>query len=57
MTEDGGRRTGWEWHFPVVKAGKVHDGDSFKLLLDMGFSVEAEQPVRLEGVDAPEHRG
>jgi hypothetical protein len=32
----------------------VHDGDTIKLLIDLGFDARAEKWIRLAGVHAPE---
>ena len=36
---------------------KVIDGDTFDLLIDLGFHVFVEKRIRLDGVDTPEVRG
>jgi micrococcal nuclease len=32
----------------------VHDGDSFKVVIDLGFGLFSKQDVRIYGIDAPE---
>lgn len=36
---------------------RVIDGDTWVLLVDLGFTAKVEVPVRLAGVDTPETRG
>ena len=36
---------------------RVIDGDTWVLLVDLGFTVRVEIPVRLAGIDTPEVRG
>lgn len=36
---------------------RVIDGDTIVVRLDLGFSVHAEQTLRLHGINAPEPRG
>ena len=36
---------------------KVVDGDTFDLLIDLGYHVFIEKRIRLDGVDTPEVRG
>ena len=45
------------WKFPVYSVLGNYDGDTFKLLLDLGYSVHRKVTVRLIGVDTPELRG
>jgi endonuclease YncB( thermonuclease family) len=33
---------------------RVIDGDTYEIMLDLGFNIFAEQTIRLEGVDTPE---
>ena len=35
----------------------VHDGDTFKATVDLGFTVKAEQTFRMFGINAPELKG
>lgn len=41
-------------HYPVARVLEVHDGDTVKLDVDLGFSVHTHAWVRLKGVRAPE---
>jgi endonuclease YncB( thermonuclease family) len=36
------------------KVLKVHDGDTFEILIELGFGVEQMFKVRLDGIDTPE---
>lgn len=38
-----------------AKVLRVIDGDTFEVLVDVGFHIEAHMPLRLAHVDAPEH--
>ena len=40
-----------------IKLERVIDGDTFVVLVDLGFDTLARRTCRLEGVDAPEVRG
>lgn len=33
---------------------RIIDGDTYEMLVDLGFGVHAKQTIRLEGVDTPE---
>ena len=44
--------TGWTW--PVARVAEVHDGDTLKLDIDLGFSTHVLVWVRLMDVRAPE---
>jgi endonuclease YncB( thermonuclease family) len=44
--------TGWIW--PVARVVEVHDGDTLKLAVSLGFDVWAHPWVRLANVRAPE---
>ena len=37
-----------------AKVTSVHDGDTFKATVDLGFSVFVEQTFRMQGINAPE---
>ncbi len=41
-------------HYPVARIVDVHDGDTLKLDVDLGFSTHAYVWIRLKGVRAPE---
>jgi hypothetical protein len=41
-------------HYPVARVVQVHDGDTLKLDVDLGFSTHAYIWVRLKDVRAPE---
>ena len=41
-------------HYPVARVVTVHDGDTIRLDVDLGFSVHSYVWVRLRGVRAPE---
>ena len=45
-----------EWKFPA-KLDENYDGDTFKLELDIGFSLRHYVSIRLHAVDTPELRG
>lgn len=49
--------TGKYWEFPVRRIVKFIDGDSIRLLVDVGFRMYKEVDVRINGVDTPEIRG
>lgn len=40
-----------------AKVTAVHDGDTFKATVDLGFSVLVEQTFRMQGINAPELKG
>jgi endonuclease YncB( thermonuclease family) len=40
--------------YPVARVVEVHDGDTLKLDVDLGFSCHAWAWIRLKGVGAPE---
>jgi micrococcal nuclease len=40
-----------------AKVTDVHDGDTFKATVDLGFSTYAEQTFRMQGINAPELKG
>jgi endonuclease YncB( thermonuclease family) len=42
------------WQWPVAKVVEVHDGDTIKLAVSLGFEIWAHVWVRLLGVRAPE---
>jgi endonuclease YncB( thermonuclease family) len=44
--------TGWTW--PIAQVTDVHDGDTLKLDVDLGFSTHEHVWVRLLDVRAPE---
>lgn len=39
------------------KVTDAYDGDTVKLVLDLGFSVKMKMTLRLAGIDTPELRG
>jgi endonuclease YncB( thermonuclease family) len=41
----------WQGKAEVLE---VHDGDTFKVFVDLGFSIYARIPVRVHGINAPE---
>lgn len=41
-------------HYPIARVVEVHDGDTLKLDVDLGFSTHTYVWVRLKGVRAPE---
>jgi len=41
-------------HYPVARVVDVHDGDTLKLDVDLGFATHAYVWIRLKGVRAPE---
>ncbi len=41
-------------HYPVAQVLTVHDGDTIRLLVDVGFSTLCRVWIRLKGVRAPE---
>ena len=41
-------------HYPVARIVEIHDGDTFRIDVDCGFSVHAYVWVRLLDVRAPE---
>ena len=38
----------------MAKLGRVVDGDTMDVVIDLGFYVELRERVRLEGIDTPE---
>jgi hypothetical protein len=45
----------WEYRASLSPAtGAVHDGDTVRLLIDLGFDVRADKWIRLADVAAPE---
>ena len=46
-----------EWRFPILAVRSNYDGDTFALVLDLGFGMRATHTVRLDGIDTPEIRG
>jgi micrococcal nuclease len=43
--------------YPIIEVVKIHDGDTVKIKLDVGFNMTAEYSVRINGVDTPEVTG
>ena len=43
--------------FPILRVVKVIDGDSLRLVVDLGFHIRRQVDVRLIGLDTPEPRG
>lgn len=43
-------------HIYQAKIAEVIDGDTFDLVIDLGFGVFTQQRMRLYGIDAPEMR-
>lgn len=41
-------------HYPVARVVEVHDGDTIRLDVDLGFSTHHYPWIRLKGVRAPE---
>jgi endonuclease YncB( thermonuclease family) len=41
-------------HYPLARVVEIHDGDTLKLDVDLGFSCHAWAWVRLKSVRAPE---
>lgn len=44
------------YYYRVKEVVSVHDGDSCRLVIDMGFKMYAEHPCRLARIDTPEMR-
>ena len=42
------------WAWPEAKVLNIHDGDSLKLAISLGFDVHVHVWIRLAGVRAPE---
>jgi hypothetical protein len=42
--------------YPVARVLDVHDGDTLRVLIDLGFGVLTRQWIRLQNVRAPELR-
>ena len=40
----------------MVKVGRVVDGDTVDVIIDLGFSIHHKARVRLLGIDTPESR-
>lgn len=45
------------FEFPIHSIIKIIDGDSLRLLVDLGFKLRIEADIRINGVDTPEVRG
>ncbi len=44
------------YYYRVKEVVSVYDGDSLRIVIDMGFKMYAEHPVRLARIDTPEMR-
>lgn len=44
----------WKWRYPA-RLGRVIDGDTVFLNLDMGMTISRSGSYRLYGINAPEH--
>jgi len=47
----------WKQYLYKAKVTKVVDGDTFDVLIDLGFKVHLHHRIRLVNVDTPEIRG
>jgi len=45
------------YEYKVVDIVSIYDGDTMKVILDLGFSITSKQTLRLYGINAPEMRG
>lgn len=45
------------WTYPVIGITKVVDGDTVRVVIDLGFGVLKKVEVRVSGIDTPETRG
>ena len=45
------------YEYRVLDVVSIYDGDTMKVILDLGFSITAKQTLRLYGINAPEMRG
>jgi endonuclease YncB( thermonuclease family) len=43
--------------YPITEIIKIHDGDTVKVSLDLGFNLTIEYSIRIDGVDTPEVTG
>jgi len=43
----------WRWRFRA-RPGRIIDGDTVVMQIDLGFRTHMEQPIRITGVDTPE---
>ena len=42
------------YKYAIKKVEKVLDGDTIDVTIDLGFSINTKQRIRLNGIDAPE---
>ncbi len=45
-----------EYWFRVLEVEHIYDGDTYRLLLDLGFGMRASVKIRLHGWSCPERR-
>jgi len=45
------------YEYKVLDIVSIYDGDTMKVILDLGFSITSKQTLRLYGINAPEMRG
>ena len=45
------------YEYKVKEIVSIYDGDTCKLILDLGFNISSMQTIRLLGINAPELRG
>jgi endonuclease YncB( thermonuclease family) len=43
-----------DWRFDRCRILKVHDGDTIKVEIDLGFGIRKTEDFRLAGINAPE---
>ena len=45
------------YEYKVKEVVSIYDGDTMKVILDLGFDITAKLTLRLYGINAPEIRG
>lgn len=45
------------YEYKVLEVLSIYDGDTMKVVLDLGFGISSRQTLRLYGIDTPEMRG
>jgi len=43
--------------YKVIDVISIYDGDTMKVILDLGFGITSRQTIRFYGINAPEMRG
>jgi len=45
------------YEYKVIKIKSIYDGDTMKVVLDLGFNITSLETLRLYGINAPELKG